>query len=173
MPPSTYMAARIGSATLSPPGPLVAGSLASLERQNARLEADGLERILDEQDLANRIRNGLLVPLPASSALVVNPGLDENHRYCRTWTARFLADLARAHAAAFHKPLDVTSAVRTVEYQKRLIETNGNAAAAEKARAAMSPEDRAELDAIEKDLKKKTDERGLLGSPKDQRVKSP
>ncbi len=112
------------------PSPL-RGSLASLERQNTRLDADGLERILDEADLANRIDHKLLVPLPASAALTVNPNLVENHRYCRPWTARFLADLARSHAAAFHKPIEVNSAVRTVEYQKRLMTTNGNAAAAE------------------------------------------
>jgi hypothetical protein len=71
------------------------------------------------------------VPLPASIALTVNPDLEENHRYCRPWAAKFLADLARAHEAAFHSPLEVNSAVRTVEYQKRLMETNGNAAPAE------------------------------------------
>ncbi len=112
------------------PAPL-RGSLASLERQNARLDAEGLERIEDEADLAARIANKLLVPLPASSALKVNADLPENHRYCRPWTARFLSDLARAHEAAFHRPLEVSSAVRTVEYQKRLMRTNGNAAPAE------------------------------------------
>ena len=112
------------------PGPL-RGSLASLERQNTRLETDGLERILDEADLNSRIEHKLLVPLPASAALMVNPDLEENHRYCRVWTARFVADLARAHAAVFHKPIEVNSAVRTVEYQKRLMNSNGNAAAAE------------------------------------------
>ena len=112
------------------PAPL-RGSLASLERQNERLEAEGLERIEDESDLAARIADKLLVPVPASSALTVNAELPENHRYCRPWTARFLADLARAHEAAFHRPLEVSSAVRTVEYQRRLMETNGNAAPAE------------------------------------------
>ncbi|MGO8760332.1 MAG: DUF5715 family protein [Terracidiphilus sp.] len=112
------------------PAPLK-GSLASLERQNERVDADGLERIEDEADLAARIANKLLVPVPASKALTVNPDLEENHRYCRPWTAKFLADLARAYEAAFHRPLEVSSAVRTVEYQKRLMETNGNAAAAE------------------------------------------
>jgi hypothetical protein len=61
----------------------------------------------------------------------VNGDLPPNHRYCRPWTARFLADLAQAHEAAFHRPLEVTSAVRTVAYQKRLMWINGNAAAAE------------------------------------------
>lgn len=107
------------------------GSLESLERQNATLEAEGLERILDERDLASRITHGLLVPLPASAELTVNPSLTPNHRYCRPWTAHFLSDLARAHGAQFHRPFEINSAVRTVEYQKRLMRTNGNAAAAE------------------------------------------
>jgi hypothetical protein len=109
----------------------LAGSHESLERQNARSDAEGLERIEDEADLADRIAHGLLVPVPVSTALSVNGNLPENHRYCRPWTARFLADLARQHAAQFHRPLEVSSAVRTVEYQKRLMGTNGNAAAAE------------------------------------------
>jgi hypothetical protein len=112
------------------PAPL-RGSLESLERQNTRLEAEGLERIEDEDDLASRIAHGLLVPVPVSSALSVNEALPPNHRYCRPWTARFLADLAREHQAAFHRPLEVSSAVRTVEYQRRLMHINGNAAPAE------------------------------------------
>jgi len=107
------------------------GSLESLERQNERLEAEGLERIENESDLAARIADGLLVPVPASDALTVNADLPENHRYCRPWTARFLAELARAHEAEFHRPFEVSSAVRTVEYQRRLMRTNGNAAPAE------------------------------------------
>lgn len=112
------------------PPPLL-GSHESLERQNERTEADGLERIEDEDDLADRIAHKLLVPVPASVALTVNGNLPVNHRYCRPWTAHFLSDLARSHAAEFHRPLEVSSAVRTVEYQKRLMGTNGNAAAAE------------------------------------------
>jgi hypothetical protein len=107
------------------------GSLDSLTRQNERTDAEGLERIEDEADLADRINNKLLVPVPASAALGVNSDLPQNHRYCRPWTAVFLADLALGHAAEFHRPLEVSSAVRTVEYQKRLMKTNGNAAAAE------------------------------------------
>jgi hypothetical protein len=112
------------------PAPL-RGSLESLERQNSRLDAEGLERIQDEDDLAARIARGLLVPVPVSSALTVNEALPPTHRYCRPWTARFLAELAREHEAVFHRPLEVSSAVRTVEYQQRLMRINGNAAPAE------------------------------------------
>ena len=69
--------------------------------------------------------------LPPAAALTVNENLPESHRYCRPWTARFLSDLARVHGAEFHRPLEVSSAVRTVEYQKQLMETNGNAAPAD------------------------------------------
>jgi hypothetical protein len=96
------------------PAPLL-GSLESLQRQNDRLDAEGLERIENEADLAARIANKLLVRIPASSALTVNAELDENHRYCRPWTAKFLADLARAHETAFHRSIEVSSAVRRVE----------------------------------------------------------
>jgi len=113
-----------------PPSPLK-GSLESLERQNERAEADGLERILDEDDLASRIEQKLLVPIPVSSSLAVNSDLTENHRYCRPWTADFLSDLAREHEAQFRTPITVSSAVRTVEYQQQLMRRNGNAAAAE------------------------------------------
>jgi len=115
-------------ASMPPP---MRGSLDSLERQNEKADDEGLERIEDEDDLADRIAHKLLVPVPASAVLTVNGNLPESHRYCRPWTARFLADLARAHAAQFHGSLEVSSAVRTVAYQKRLMTVNGNAAAAE------------------------------------------
>ena len=111
--------------------PPLRGSLASLERQDERLEADGLERIEDEDDLSARIEHHLLVPIPVSDALTVDEELPAHHRYCRPWTARFLADLARAHEAAFHRPFEVSSAVRTVAYQAQLMRINGNAAPAE------------------------------------------
>jgi hypothetical protein len=111
--------------------PPLRGSYESLLRQNQRTEADGLERIQDDEDLADRINRGMLVPVPASSALTVNGSLPENRRYCRPWTASFLDDLARAHAAQFRDPVLVSSAVRTVAFQKQLMRTNGNATSAE------------------------------------------
>ena len=122
--------AQLRKVKLALPPPM-RGSYTSLERQNQKTEADGLERIEDDDDLADRIARKALVPLPVSARLTANSELPAKHRYCRPWTAAFLTDLARAHAAQFHSPLEVSSAVRTVESQKRLIETNGNAAAAE------------------------------------------
>ena len=107
------------------------GTRDSLIRQNERVEQESLERIEDDIDLQNRIATGSLVRVPETSGLIVNPGIPEDRRYCRQWTADFLADLSRAHEAEFHKPLIVSSAVRTVEYQKHLMRVNHNAADAE------------------------------------------
>ena len=110
--------------------PPLRGSLISLERQNDMAAAEGLERIENEDDLSDRIAQGELVPVPVSTGLTVNDDLPVHHRYCRPWTATFLENLARAHGMNFHSPLEVSSAVRTVKYQKHLMRVNGNAAAA-------------------------------------------
>lgn len=111
------------------PRPLI-GSLTSLQRQNRRDEAEGLTRIEDDAQLNAMRREGELVSLPVSAQLRVNPELPVNRRYTRTWTEKFLADAARAHYYRFHRPLQVNSAVRTVEYQRYLMRVNGNAAPA-------------------------------------------
>ena len=112
--------------------PPLRGTHESLVHQNMMAEADGLERILDDADLDDRIAHGSLVPVPTSAILRINSDLPENRRYCRPWTAKFLNDLAQAHASKFGgDSLEVTSAVRTVEYQRRLRHVNGNAAAAD------------------------------------------
>lgn len=107
------------------------GTHDSLVRQNERSEEEALERIEDDADLHDRIARGMLVHVPESVALSVNPELPDDRRYCRPWTAEFLTALSRAHNSVFHKPLVVSSAVRTVEYQKYLMRVNHNAADAE------------------------------------------
>lgn len=111
--------------------PPLKGSHESLVRQNVRAEAEGLERIEDDADLNRLVRAGALVRLPTSQGLGVNPSMEQNRRYCRPWTSRFLTELAAAHYTRFRRSLQINSAVRTVEYQRRLMRTNGNAAPAE------------------------------------------
>jgi hypothetical protein len=111
--------------------PPLRGSLESLVRQNQRDEAEDLVRIEDDTQLDQLETAREIVPLPASFSLRVNPDLPSNRRYCRPWTARFLADLAGSHYARFHRALQVNSAVRTVDFQRSLIAINGNAAPAD------------------------------------------
>jgi hypothetical protein len=111
--------------------PPLRGSREILVRQNLVADRDGLDRIQNDEDLLGMRSDRLLVPLPASNALQIDERLPLNRRYSRPWTAQFLANLARAHYAQFHTPLQVNSAVRTVEFQQHLVHINGNAAPAE------------------------------------------
>lgn len=111
--------------------PPLRGSREILLHQNEVADRDGLDRIQNDANLLDMRGKGLLVSLPTNAALTVDERLTADRRYCRPWTARFLANLARAHYARFHTPLQVNSAVRTVEFQEHLIRINGNAAPAD------------------------------------------
>lgn len=111
--------------------PPLKGSHEILLHQNEVADRDGLQRVQDDNDLENMRRQNMLVALPVSSGLQVDERLPVNRRYCRPWTAQFLATMSRAYYERFHTPLQVNSAVRTVEFQQHLIRVNGNAAPAE------------------------------------------
>lgn len=105
------------------------GSREVLVHQNLMADAAGLDRVVDDEDLARLKRLHLLVNLPESESLRVNPQLNADRRCARPWTVKFVTDTARAFHARFGAVLQVNSAVRTVAYQRRLQRTNGNAAA--------------------------------------------
>ena len=109
------------------PPPLF-GSRENLLHQNQMADRDGLDRIRDEADLLDLRRQHKLVALPENKALRVDARLPPNRRFSRPWTATFLSVLARDFYAAFQQPLQVDSAVRTVQFQRRLTRSNGNAA---------------------------------------------
>jgi len=107
------------------------GSHEILLHQNEMADRDGLDRVRDDADLEQLREEKLLVAIPVGPGLVQDERLPANRRYCRPWTAQFLTAMSRAYYARFHTPLQVNSAVRTVEFQQRLLMTNGNAAPAE------------------------------------------
>ena len=109
------------------PPPLF-GSHENLLHQNQMADLDGLNRVRDEADLLDLRRQHKLIALPENEALRVDERLPEDRRFSRPWTAAVLSVLASDHYAAFHQPLKVDSAVRTVKFQQRLTHSNGNAA---------------------------------------------
>jgi hypothetical protein len=118
------------SGRLMVPAPLK-GSHEILVHQNAMADQEGLARIQDDDDLNQMRAAHLLLPLPESDALLVNEELPMNRRCARPWTVKFVGDVAHAFYAKFHEPLRLSSAVRTVEFQRKLQRVNGNAAALE------------------------------------------
>jgi hypothetical protein len=123
--PSLYN--KRGRFVMPPP---LRGSREILLHQNEVADRDGLLRVQDDNDLDSMRHQSMLVALPVSSGMQVDERLPYNRRYCRPWTAEFLTSLASAYYAQFHAPLQINSAVRTVEFQQRLIRINGNAAPA-------------------------------------------
>jgi hypothetical protein len=111
--------------------PAMKGSHEILVHQNVVADQEGLSRVQDDGDLESMRESRLLVAIPKVQGMRADERLPVDRRYCRPWTAQFLAALARAHYARFHSALQVNSAVRTVEVQERLLRTNGNAAPAE------------------------------------------
>ena len=104
------------------------GTRESLLRQNQRVQGDDLARIQDSAELELLTSTSRLVPLPEGRELRFAAHLAPERRYCRPWTARFLTDFANANYATWRGPIQVNSAVRTLEYQHWLRRRNRNAA---------------------------------------------
>src|SRR3954449_6785242 len=104
------------------------GSRESMLRQNERTFGDDLERIQDDDQLQLLTENKELVDLPESDSVHIAANLPVERRYCRPWTRTFLDDMSREYYTEFGVPLQVNSAVRTVQVQKKLRRRNRNAA---------------------------------------------
>ena len=108
----------------------IRGSHDSLLRQNEEIDRLGLPRIADDEQLEELKKQQELVPIVESRTLLVHPNLDPKNRFCRPWTRQFLQDAAAAYYRKFRQTIQVNSAVRTEEQQKRLRRWNHNAAPA-------------------------------------------
>jgi len=94
--------------------------------QNNQADRENMTRLENDAQLERFKRSGLLVPLPKVQGLEVKD-LDPQWQWCRPWTAKFLKTLAFAHWQKFHRPFEITSAVRTVERQRELRGETANA----------------------------------------------
>lgn len=100
----------------------------SLLEQNYWIEEMGLKRFENDAELHVAVERGELVPIQESQYVVVSKQLPVNRRLVRPWVNQFLSDLGSAFYERFHKPIQVNSAVRTMEVQRKLRRWNKNAA---------------------------------------------
>ena len=105
------------------------GSPRSLANQNIEADREHLTRLKESQIPVFK-RKHLLVPLPAGRNVVVNRRLPPRYRYVRPWARNFLARLGGDFRHKFQAPIQINSALRSIEYQKKLRHRNGNAAMA-------------------------------------------
>jgi hypothetical protein len=108
--------------------PVLRGSHESMLRQNEEINRLELPRIADEVELFELEARHELVPIEESDSLRIAASLEPSRRYCRPWTRDFLQDLADSYYREFQQPIQVNSAVRTVEQQRKLRRHNRNAA---------------------------------------------
>jgi hypothetical protein len=108
--------------------PVLKGSYDSMLRQNEEINRLLLPRIQNDDELHDMILRQELLELTDADGILMAPNLDVTRRYARPWTRDFVYDLGTAYYAEFRKPLQITSAVRTVEQQKKLRRRNRNAA---------------------------------------------
>ena len=108
--------------------PVLRGSHDSMTRQNEEIDRLQLPRIADEQQLQELERTGELVPIQESQGLRWSSSIQADKRYARPWTNQFLQDMSQSFYKEFHSPLQVNSAVRTMEQQQKLRRHNRNAA---------------------------------------------
>lgn len=101
-------------------------SQTSLLLQNAEADSQHLPRIQTDGELHELIADGELVALPESPALHIN--IPAARAYARPWAVDLIVGLAQDYFAVSGKPLQVNSAVRTVQFQRRLHRWNRNAA---------------------------------------------
>jgi hypothetical protein len=107
--------------------PVLRGSHESMLRQNEEINRLELPRIADDVELYELEARGDLVRIDESNGVHVAIS-DASRRYCRPWTRDFLQDLGDAYYNEFGQPIQVNSAVRTMEQQRRLRRHNRNAA---------------------------------------------
>ena len=119
--------------------PSLRGSAEAQMRQNQKAKEADLSRIKDEKELEKFVKNGLLVPLPEDDTLRIDRNLQDEFRYVRPWTKRFLQDVGKEFHAKFKKQIQVNSAVRTLTYQEELRGHNRNAATPDGPKASSHP----------------------------------
>lgn len=108
--------------------PVLKGSMDSMIRQNEEIDRLQLPRIADNEQLLELERTQELVQIQETPALRVSPAIQTDKRFCRPWCNQFLQDMSQAYYKEFHAPLQVNSAVRTMEQQQKLRRHNRNAA---------------------------------------------
>jgi hypothetical protein len=108
--------------------PLLKGSHESLIRQNEEIDRLQLPRIQNDAELDERIANNELVPISEQPGLHIAGNLKPNRRYSKPWTRDFAEDLGQAYYDEFGAQIQLTSAVRTSDQQKKLRRHNRNAA---------------------------------------------
>ncbi len=108
--------------------PLFRPSHESMLVQNEQMASMNLPPIKNDAELEELKSDGSLAPFEESDHLHIAKGLPMDRAYARPWTVDFVEDVAKEYYEEFGVALQLNSAVRTVQVQRRLRRHNRNAA---------------------------------------------
>jgi len=108
--------------------PLFRPTHESMLLQNEQMSSMNLPPIQNDAELEELKSNGALAPFAESDHLHIAKGLPVDRAYARPWTVDFVEDVAKDYYEEFGVPLQLNSAVRTVQVQRKLRRHNSNAA---------------------------------------------
>ena len=109
----------------------IAGTRAALIAQNVAANHAHLARIKDTPQLKKLEKGKVLVPISHIKGVIMDSRTKPENRFLRVEAAQFLGRFAGIHLVKYHRRVFVTSAVRTMDYQRQLRKRNPNAAKAD------------------------------------------
>ncbi len=98
--------------------------------QNEKANTYDLSRMRNRAMIRRFYRAGLLDVVPTYTKYYYLHDIPRSYHYLRPWTKLFLDRLSREYYQRFRQRLRITSMIRTVVMQRRLIRMNPNAARA-------------------------------------------
>ncbi|MGH9686297.1 MAG: DUF5715 family protein [Candidatus Acidiferrales bacterium] len=96
--------------------------------QNARANAYHLTRMRNRAMVVQFAEAGYLVEVAPTTRTYYLHRIPPAYRYLRPWAKKFLDRTSREYYSTFHRRLRVSSLIRTVALQRRLVRRNPNAA---------------------------------------------
>lgn len=108
--------------------PLFRPTHESMLLQNEQMSEMNLPPIKNNMELQELKADGSLVGFEESDHLHIAKGLPMDRAFARPWTVDFVEDVAKEYYEEFGVPLQLNSAVRTVQIQRHLRRVNRNAA---------------------------------------------
>lgn len=109
---------------------LLIATASSQAIQNEKANEYDLSRMRNRSMIRRFYRAGLLDLVPTRTRYYYLHDIPRAYHYLRPWTKLFLDRLSREYYARFGQRLRITSMIRTVRMQQRLIRRNPNAARA-------------------------------------------
>ncbi len=120
----------INGSTMAESLPSLRATPQSMLFENNKADEENLSRLRNDVEVRKFARLGLLVRPPETKFIAIDHRLDSRWRWIRPWVSSFLFKTGKGSFSECGIPIQINSALRSVERQKELVRVNPNAAPA-------------------------------------------